>query len=71
MDKLDNYTAVIYRNYKDRFNLNDKIILGINSQENSKIFNSMVLLDHNLNIIKKGYKDCDLDIKYLKQALKP
>ena len=23
-----------------------------------------------LNIIKKGYKDCDLDIKYLKQALK-
>ena len=24
-----------------------------------------------LNIIKKGYKDCDLDIKYLKQALKP
>ena len=24
-----------------------------------------------LNIIKRGYKDCDLDIKYLKQALRP
>ena len=23
-----------------------------------------------LNIIKRGYKDCDLDIKYLKQALR-
>ena len=23
-----------------------------------------------LNIIKKGYKDCDLDIKYLKKALR-
>ena len=25
MDKLDNYTAVIYRNYKDRFNLKEII----------------------------------------------
>ena len=43
--------------FKDKFNLNDKIILGINSQENSKIFNSMVLLDHDLKIIKKYKKN--------------
>ena len=26
--------------------------------------------DHYLNIVKRGYKDCDLDKNYLKQALK-
>ena len=36
---------------------NDKIIMGINSMVDNKIFNSMVVLDRNLNILDKYNKN--------------
>jgi apolipoprotein N-acyltransferase len=48
----------IYKNFfKDSFLSNHKILLGINSSENSKIYNSMVVLDNNLNILSKYNKN--------------
>jgi len=47
-----------YKNFfKDSFSDNHKILLGINSNENSKIYNSMVVLDNNLNILSKYNKN--------------
>ena len=37
--------------FKNNFSSNHKIILGINSNKDSKIFNSLVVLDNNLNIL--------------------
>ena len=37
--------------FKNNFSSNHRIILGINSNKNSKIFNSLVVLDNNLNIL--------------------
>ena len=48
----------IYKNFfKDSFLENHKILLGINSNENSKIYNSMVVLDNNLNVLSKYNKN--------------
>jgi len=48
----------IYKNFfKDSFLDNHKILLGINSNQNSKIYNSMVVLDNNLNILSKYNKN--------------
>ena len=47
--------------YKDIFKYNfsekHKFLIGINSEEGSKIFNSLVLLDNNLNVISKYDKN--------------
>ena len=43
--------------FKDSFSENHKILLGINSNQNSKIYNSMVVLDNNLNILTKYNKN--------------
>ena len=32
---------------------------------------SMFITERYLNVIKKGYKDCNLDEKYLKKVLMP
>jgi len=37
--------------FKNNFSSNHKIVLGINSNQNSKIFNSLVVLDNNLNVL--------------------
>jgi len=37
--------------FKNNFSSNHKIILGINSNKDSKIFNSLVVLDNNLNTL--------------------
>jgi len=48
----------IYKNFfKDSFLENHKILLGINSNQNSKIYNSMVVLDNNLNVLNKYNKN--------------
>ena len=43
--------------FSNNFSVNHKIILGINSIENSNIYNSMVILDNNLNILEKYNKN--------------
>ena len=48
----------IYKeNFKNNFSNKHKILLGINSYENSKIYNSMVVFDNNLNILAKYKKN--------------
>ena len=53
LDDISAYEAI----FKDHFSNNHKIVLGMNSIENSKIFNSMVVLDNNLNILAKYNKN--------------
>ena len=53
LEELNNYKYIFSENYSDQH----KIILGINSNENSKIFNSMVVLDNNANILAKYNKN--------------
>ena len=48
----------IYReNFKNNFSKNHKIILGISSQYGLKIYNSLVVLDNNLNILSNYNKN--------------
>ncbi len=48
----------IYKeNFNNNFSNNHKILIGINSYENSKIYNSMVVFDNNLNILAKYNKN--------------
>ena len=48
----------IYKeNFKSNFSEKHKILVGINSYENSKIYNSMVVFDNNLNILAKYDKN--------------
>ena len=53
LEDLKNYNYIFSENYSD----NHKIVLGINSFENDKVFNSMVVLDKNLNILSKYNKN--------------
>jgi len=53
LQDLKNYSKIFSNNFSD----NHKIILGINSLENSNIYNSMVILDNNLNILEKYNKN--------------
>ena len=39
------------KTFKENFSKNHKIILGINSLQNGEIYNSLVLLDNELNIL--------------------
>ena len=47
-----------YKKYfKDNYSKNHKIILGMNSSENLKVFNSLVVLDNNANILAQYNKN--------------
>ena len=55
----------IYKeNFKSNFSKKHKILIGINSYENSKIYNSMVVFDNNLNILEKKF------LKTLQESIK-
>jgi len=43
--------------FNDSFSKNHKILLGINSNQNSKIYNSMAVLDNNLRVLSKYNKN--------------
>ena len=43
--------------FKSNFSKNHKILLGINSNENSKIYNSLSVLDNNLSVLAKYKKN--------------
>ena len=45
------------KTFNDSFSKNHKILLGINSNQNSKIYNSMAVLDNNLRVLSKYYKN--------------
>jgi apolipoprotein N-acyltransferase len=53
LENLINYNYIFSENYSEKH----KIILGINSYSDSKIFNSMVVLDNNLKVITKYNKN--------------
>ncbi len=53
LEDLKFYSYIFSENYSDKH----KIILGINSNEGSKVFNSMVVLDNNANILSKYNKN--------------
>jgi len=53
LQDLKNFTYI----FKNNFSEKHKIILGISSYENSKIFNSMVVLDKDANILAKYDKN--------------
>ena len=53
LEDLKNYSYLFSKNYSD----NHKIIMGINSVEGEKIFNSMVVLDKDLNLLHKYKKN--------------
>ena len=43
--------------FTDNYSSDHKIILGLNSSQNSKIFNSLVVLDNNLNVLAQYNKN--------------
>ena len=53
LQDLKNFSYIFSENFSD----NHKIILGISSYEDSKIFNSLVVLDKDVNILAKYYKN--------------
>jgi len=52
-DDLKNYRKL----FSDNYSSNHKIILGINSIENNKIFNSLVVINNDTNILAKYNKN--------------
>ena len=53
LENLKNYSYMFSENYSDQH----KIVMGINSIEKGKVFNSMVVLDKDLNILEKYKKN--------------
>ena len=53
LEDLKNYRYIFSENYSDEH----KIIMGINSIEDEKVFNSMVVLDKDLNVLAKYKKN--------------
>ncbi len=53
LQDLKNFSYIFSDNFSDQHN----IILGISSYENSEVFNSLVLLDNNVNILAKYDKN--------------
>jgi len=53
LEDLTNYRRLFNSNYSSKH----KIILGINSIQNSKIFNSLVVLDNNANVLTQYNKN--------------
>ena len=50
---LKNYSYIFSENYSDQH----RIIMGINSSEEAKVFNSMIVLDKDVNILAKYNKN--------------
>ena len=65
--KLDMYEdyPIVYKKYYFTY-YGKKVMTYTMTKKTNFTFPS----EHYLNIIKKGYKDCSLDIIYLKKALK-
>ena len=65
--KLDVYESypVLYKKYYFTY-YRKKVMTYTMTKKNSFMFPT----ERYLNIVKRGYKDCDLDKSYLKQALK-
>ncbi len=53
LSSLLNYKLI----FKENFSNNDLIIMGVNSENNGEIYNSLILFDNNLNIISKYDKN--------------
>ena len=53
LEELKNYRKLFSNNYSSKH----KIILGINSNKNSKIFNSLAVIDKNVNILAQYNKN--------------
>ncbi len=53
LEDLKNYSYIFSKNYSNQH----KIIMGISSTEDTKIYNSMAVLDSNLNILEKYNKN--------------
>ena len=53
LEDLKNYSYIFSENYSDQH----KIVMGINSSEEAKVFNSMVVLDQDVNILAKYNKN--------------
>ena len=53
LEDLKNYRYIFEKNYSKKH----KIIMGINSKDDIEIFNSMVVLDNNLNILDQYNKN--------------
>ena len=53
LEDLKNYSYIFSENYSDQH----KIVIGINSSEEVKVFNSMVVLDQDVNILAKYNKN--------------
>tara|TARA_Y100000590_G_scaffold165878_1_gene189943 strand:+ start:662 stop:2185 length:1524 start_codon:yes stop_codon:yes gene_type:complete len=53
LEDLKNYSYIFKENYSNQH----KIIMGINSKHDSEIYNSMVVLDNNLNILEQYNKN--------------
>ncbi len=53
LQDIKKYSHIFSENFSEKH----KIILGINSNEKSKIFNSLVVLDNNVNILAKYNKN--------------
>ena len=53
LEDLKNYSYI----FSDYFSNKHKIVLGINSKEGSNIYNSMAVIDNNLNILDKYNKN--------------
>ena len=52
-----NELALYKKIFQENFSKNHKIIMGINSLRNEKIYNSLVLLDNELNILDQYNKN--------------
>jgi len=53
LEDLKNYSYIFSENYSDQH----KIIMGLNSREDTKVFNSLVVLDKDVNILAKYNKN--------------
>jgi len=53
LEDLKNYSYIFSENYSDQH----KIVMGINSSKEEKVFNSMVVLDKDVNILAKYNKN--------------
>ena len=53
LQDLENFSSLFLKNFSE----NHKIVLGINSYENSKIFNTLIVLDKDVNILAKYKKN--------------
>ena len=53
LNNLQNHKSI----FKDNFSENDLIVIGMNSEENNRVYNSLVILNNNLDILGKYNKN--------------